>query len=174
MGGFGLDEEAGGAPVPPPRHGGKVVAPARPRRKAKTSSKPRIIQVRLSEEDGEVTLLTRPPGRGLPRTAVYVAVNDIDKVLTILRRQLEGGGVAFQPERTQLGVYFSQRDSLWQARARGPNGELRRRGFAVPRYGQTKDGRRRPITEAEFQKQKQATLAEAEQWQADVRSGAIL
>ena len=118
----------------------------------------------------EVRCLSRCP-TGRPQHSIFVDVGVVPWLISVLRAQVETGGVAFQPRACGLRKpWWSERDRAWICRAKSPGGDLFKKSITVPIFienGTTK----RPITKNELDHFKMEKKAEIEEWQSRVEDG---
>ena len=181
MAGFGLDaDQASLQPAAPSQAPSRQLGKTSPRNRKKPARAP-VVPTRLdvavpSGVQGpggprreSFRALTRAPGaRGTTKGIVWVGKGELHWILATLRRELDDGGVSFQPGSSRVSMYFSLRDSAWCARAKDPLGAPQRKQFPVQRFGLTQDGRRKPLSATEFQKQKEEIREEAREWIASI------
>ena len=183
MRGFGLDDMAEGRAqerIPHPRNS------RRPDVKSKKTEPPKMLVVSLPAgaqeklpsllrgKQSTFRTLSRAPGQTSFKSTVWVHLCEINWILEGLHRELLDGGVNFQPRETTLGVYYNLRDSLWQARAKDPSGQVYRKCFNVRKWSCTSDGRRRVLLPDEFAKIKEEVFQQAQEWMEQVRDGAAV
>ena len=118
----------------------------------------------------EVRCLSRCP-TGRPQHSIFLDVSAVPWLISVLKAQVDTGGVAFQPRACGLRKpWWSERDRSWICRAKAPSGDLFKKSISVPIFienGATK----RPITKDELDHLKTEVKAEIEEWQSRVEDG---
>jgi hypothetical protein len=164
MQGFGLDEEV--APM----------AQEKPAKKKKEKKAATVVQVELPARlrGGDPLRICCLVGAVAANRGVLVNLKHLSLVVETLAAEVQAGGVTFSPDDSPTEKpYFAARDRAWVARARQPGGTVLRKQLAIPMLAESHGGQKRPLTEYEYEDQKQRKLREIQEWQEEVRRGAM-
>lgn len=163
MAGFGLDGES------PPEAISK-----NQKSKGRGKPEPQIVRLTLPPRlrgsgREEVRFLS---GKLRSALGLLVHVDAVRWLIEVVRQQVQSAGVDFVPSETKLSEpFYATRDRSWVARARTPAGESVRKAMRIPLFEEDDVGRKRPLSEADFQNLKWQKLAEIKEWQSSVQNG---